>query len=153
MQLLMLLIGLMPNLLGSELPIALTPMLYRVAMTLCKGYTTEWEQDAAGFWDTAIAGRSCLRAAVARALKELSNLQGFANIGLLWDLDAFYDSIHIHRLIALALERDFSPKILNLAMKVQCAGRAFKDGPYINNFIQPNGLSILAGCGSSVSLT
>ena len=154
MQLLMVLIGLLPKPLGGERPIALTPMLYRVIMKLCKGYVTEWDEQAAGFWDTAIRGNSCLRAAVATALKmELSDLQGYANIGLLWDLEAFYDSIRIHRLIGLALERDFSPMVLNLTMKVHCAGRAFKEGPYMSHFIQPNGLSILAGCGTSISLT
>ena len=59
MQMLLVLIGLMPKEKGGERPIALTAMLYRVAMKLNKCFISEWDQQAAGFWDTAIAGNSC----------------------------------------------------------------------------------------------
>ena len=38
-------------------------------------------------------------------------------------------------------------------MKVHAGARAFKEGPYISDFVQPAGVSILAGCGRSVSFT
>ena len=84
---------------------------------------------------------------------QLSDLQGFSSIGLLWDLDAFFVSIRIPRLIKLALDREFPPMILGLSMKVHCGARAFKEGPYISQFVKPAGLSILAGCGGSASFT
>ena len=64
MQLLLILIGLMPKDKGGERPFALTSMLYRVAMKLAKSSIADWDQSAAGIWDTAIAGNSCLRAAL-----------------------------------------------------------------------------------------
>jgi hypothetical protein len=154
MQLLLVLIGLLPKEAGGERPIALTSMLYRLIMKLEKPECGQWEQDIAGFWDTAISGSSCLRAALARALgMEAAQARGFATIGILWDLAAFFDSIRIHRLVKLALERRFPPRALRLAMKVHAGARAFKEGPYISNFVQPAGVSILAGCGRSVSFT
>ena len=38
-------------------------------------------------------------------------------------------------------------------MKVHTAARAFKEGPYVSQFVQPTGTSILAGCGRSISFT
>jgi hypothetical protein len=152
MQMLLVLIGLMPKDKGGERPIALTAMLYRVAMKLSKPGITQWDEEAAGFWDTAIKGSSCLRAALARALgMEATQARGFATVGLLWDMASFFDSIRIHRLVKLALQKGFPPRTLRLAMKVHTAARAFKEGPYISQFIQPTGVSILAGCGGSVS--
>ena len=147
MQALLVLIGLMPKDKGGERPIAFTSMLYRVIMKLCKSSISEWDESAAGFWDTAIKGNSCLRAALCRALgMELASARGFASVGFLWDVTSFFDSIRIHRLGKLPLGRGFPPLVLRLAMKVHMAARAFKDGPYVSHFIKPTGTSILAGC-------
>jgi len=154
MQILVVLIGLLPKPKGGERPIALTAMLYRVSMKLCKSFISDWDKEAAGFWDTAIKGSSCLRAALCRALKvEMAHARGYATIGLLWDISAFFDSIRIHRLIDLSLERGYQPMVLALAMQVHNAIRAFKEGPYISQFVLPNGSSILAGCARSVSFS
>jgi hypothetical protein len=154
MQMLLILIGLMPKEKGGERPIALTAMLYRVAMKLMKRSISEWDQSAAGFWDTAIAGNSCLRAALCRSLGvELAVARGFSAIGILWDISAFFDSIRIHRLVDLALKLGFPPMVLRLSLKVHTAARAFKEGPYVSQFLKPSGVSILAGCGASVSFT
>ena len=93
MQLLVVLIGLMPKESGGERPIALTAMLYRLVMKLNKSNMTPWDADKAEFWDTALKGSSCLRAALCRALKvEVATAQGFASVGLLWDLAALTPS-------------------------------------------------------------
>ena len=100
MQLLMVLIGLMPKESGGERPVALTAMLYRLVMKLNKSNITQWDADKAEFWDTALKGSSCLRAALCRALKvEVATAQGFASVGLLWDLAAFFDSIRLLKLM------------------------------------------------------
>ena len=54
MQLLPALIGLIPKSDGGERPIAMTAMLYRVCMRLCKGTCDRWDSNAAGHWDTAV---------------------------------------------------------------------------------------------------
>ena len=110
MQLLVVLVSLMPKSGGGERPIALTAMLYRLVMRLNKSHITDWDEAKAGFWDTAIRGSSCLRAALARALQmEVATTQGFAAAGILWDIAAFYDSIRIHDLIRMALGLQFPP--------------------------------------------
>ena len=82
MQLLVVLIGLMPKYTGGERPIALTAMLYRLVMKLNKANITQWDAAKAEFWDTALKGSSCLRAALCRALKvEVATAQGFASVG------------------------------------------------------------------------
>ena len=110
MQTLVVLIGLMPKPAGGERPIALTPMLYRLVMRLNKSSIAEWDEEKAGFWDTAIRGSSCLRAALARALRmEVAVAQGFAAAGILWDIAAFYDSIRMAKLIKVRLRCGWDP--------------------------------------------
>ena len=90
MQTLVVLIGLMPKPAGGERPIALTPMLYRLVMRLNKSSIAEWDEEKEGYWDTAMRGSSCLRAALARALRmEVAVAQGFAAAGILWAIAAF----------------------------------------------------------------
>ena len=94
MQLLLVLIGLLPKDSGGERPVALTAMLYHVIMKIVKPECALWDQAASGFWDPSIAGSSCFRAALARALgMEIAQARGLATIGILWDLAAFFVSI------------------------------------------------------------
>ena len=130
----------MPKESGGERPIALTAMLYRLVMKLNKSHITHWDAEKAEFWDTALKGSSCLRAALCRALKvEVAAAQGFASVGLLWDLAALFDSIRLPKLIKVALEKEFPPWILSLSLQVHTGVRAFKDGPYVSHFVRPAG--------------
>ena len=154
MQLLVVLVSLMPKSGGGERPIALTAMLYRLVMRLNKSHITEWDEAKAGFWDTALRGSSCLRAALAIALQmEVATTQGFAAAGILWEISSFFDSIRIHELIRIALGMYFPPWILSLSMQVHTSIRAFKEGAYVSEFVRPKGISILAGCGGALSYT
>ena len=82
---------------------------------------------------------------------EVATIQGFAAAGILWDIAAFFDSIRIHELIRMALGMQFPPWILSLSMQVHTTTRAFKEGPYVSEFVRPKGISILAGCGGAIS--
>ena len=55
MQTLMVLIGLLPKPKGGERPIALTAKLYRSTIKLRKPVIGEWQDQAHGFWDSAIS--------------------------------------------------------------------------------------------------
>ena len=72
-------------------------------------------------------------------------------IAKLWDVGAFYDSIRIHNLVELALDKNFPVQILNMSLAVHTASRAFR--PDISSWMLPGGFSIIAGCGTSVDLT
>jgi hypothetical protein len=154
MQILVVFIGLLPKPKGGERPIALTAMLYRVVIKLRRPIIGEWEDHHHGFWDSAVKGSSPLRAALARALKmEAGVAMGFVAVGGLWDVAAFFDSIRLDDLITMALEHEFPPQILMLAVNVHSGVRAFREGPYVSHWVQPTGQSILAGCGCSVDFT
>jgi hypothetical protein len=91
---------------------------------------------------------------VLRSLRvEVAKILGFEAVGLLWDISAFFDSIDIGLLIPLALDRDFNPWVLGLAIKVHMGPRAFKEGKFISPWSESSDTSILAGCNTSVSLT
>ena len=153
-QALMVYVGLMPKPAGGERPIGLTAMLYRLIMRLKKVLLSEWDEKFAGFWDDAVKGSSPLRAAILRSLRvEVAKILGYEAIGLLWDISAFFDEVDIALLIPLALDRGFCPWLLGLAVKVHMGPRAFKEGKYISPWMESSGLSILAGCVTSVSLT
>ena len=68
-------------------------------------------------------------------------------------MTAFFDSISMAILIPLALEQGFNPWILGMAIRTHMGPRAFKEGKFISSWFLPSGLSILAGCLTSVSLT
>ena len=153
-QTLMVYVGLMPKAAGGERPIGLTSMPYRLLMKTKKVMLADWDAKFAGFWDDAIKGSPPLRAAIMRSLRvEVAKLLGFEAIGCLWYISAFFDSVDISLLIPLALERSFCPWLLSLAMKVHMGPRSFKEGRFISPWVEPSGLSILAGCMTSVSLT
>ena len=106
MHMLLTLIGLIPQTDDGERPIALTSMVYRVCMKLCKGTCDLWAARAAGHWDAAVKNSSCLRAALARALRmEAAVAQNFEAAGILWDVSAFFDSIELADLVELWISR------------------------------------------------
>ena len=99
-------------------------------------------------------GSSPLRAAILRSLRvEVAKILGYEAVGLLWDISAFFDEVDIALLVPLALDRGFCPWLLRLAVKVHMGPRAFKEGKFISTWVESSGLSILAGCITSVSLT
>ena len=82
-------------------------MLYRLAIKMRQPIIGDWQAKVHEFWDSAIKGSSCLRAALARAFRmEAGVAADFVAIAELWDVGAFYDSIRIHNLVELALDKN-----------------------------------------------
>ena len=112
-----------------------------------------WDEKFSGFWDDAVRGSSPLKAAILRSLRvEASKILGLDAIGILWDLSAFSDSIDLAILIPLALDKEFDPWILSLALMVHMGPIAFKEGKFISGWLEPSGVSLPAGCLTSCTL-
>ena len=82
----------------------MAPLLYRLWCRARGQEADDWCSARAGFWDIAVRGSSALRAGIQRMLMNETNqwLQyRFAMV--CWDLEKFYDSIGLHRLIASML--------------------------------------------------
>ena len=154
MQLLIVFVGLIRKPKGGERPVAMTALLCRLIIKMRRPIIGDWETQNHGFWDDAIKGSSPLRAALARALRlEAGVAMRFVAAGGLWDVAAFFDSIRWDEPVTFALEKHFPPQVLQLAINVHSSVRAFREGPYVSAWVQPSGLSILAGCGCSVDFT
>ena len=69
-----------------------------------------------------------------------------------WDITAFFDSIRTVDIIKLGMEHEFPPVVLHVALLCHCGPRAFKERSVVGSWLQNTGLSIIAGCASSVSI-
>ena len=74
-------------------------------------------------------------------------------MSILWDIRAFFDSIRIVDVVKLGVEHLFPPVLLRLSLLAHVGPRAFKEKSFIGPWLQSAGLSIVAGCVSSVSIT
>ena len=123
-------------------------------MKLCKGSVGYWDDKSRGNWDQAVKNSSCLRAAILRALKlEVGVLSQLDTAAILWGIIALFDSIRTIDVMAFGLEHEFPPIILRLALLCHCGPRAYKERAFVGPWLLVTGLSIIAGCGSLVSIT
>ena len=97
----------------DERPIAVAPLLYRLWCRARGHEADDWCSATAGFWDTAVRGSSALRAGIQRMLMNETNqwLQ-YRFAVVCWDLEKFYDSICLHRLITSMVALSFPPAII-----------------------------------------
>ena len=84
---------------------------------------------------------------------EQAALRGKMVIHILWDVAKYFDSISIPTLIRRCEELDFPIDHLALAMQYQRAPRVHQSGGCCAEPITATGVSILAGCTFSTSLS
>ena len=121
-------------------------------MRILSPYIMEWDEKAAGHWDTAVRGSSALRAQIARSLDlELADFEELFIIHFLWDLRKFYDSVRIAKLIARLQALGYPPFLLILGLIAHKAPRILMVGHCCSDVIEKCGRSMLAGCQQSVS--
>ena len=90
----------LPKPTSGERPIALLPILVRVWDRCSRCHMQEWCEQKAGFWDSAVKGSSALRSALmANFMDETSVILGMHNATLYWDMEKFYDSVDLSKLI------------------------------------------------------
>ncbi len=135
---------------SGDRPVALCGLVYRVLMAVRKGIVIEWNRHHAGFWDTALEGSDALRGAVARNLLcEAATLTSKVAVQNLWDMSKFYDSIDWSRLAEVALDLNYSPRLLALGLQAHCGGRILQANGAVTTPIGNFDTSILAGCMQS----
>lgn len=112
-----------------------------------------WETNTAADYDSALPGKSVLRAALLRIFRaEIAALTGTEAGGLFNDFDVFFDSIDIETLLENALRVEFPLRQLAFAILQHLAPRAFQ---LKGNCGVPLEVwnSILQGCKCSVAFT
>ena len=55
---------------GGSRPVAVSSLTYRIWGRVRRAISLQWEQNKAGFWDTAVRGSSALQAALKRHMKD-----------------------------------------------------------------------------------
>ena len=133
-----------------ERPIAVLGALYRLIQKARKGETMAWARGYEAQWDDAKPGRSAQSAAMPRNIRcEVAARKGQAVVALLWDIEAFYDSIAIPDLVHLALEAGYPPWQLGLAVQASAAIRHLNASGELSRPVDTTATSILAGCVQS----
>ena len=99
-------------------------MLYRIWTKIRKGQIQTWDKGWVAHWDAAVAGSSALRAAVLTAFNDELAKYTAQEIGrMLWDMDKFYDTIDMLKLMERAMEMGYPILILALGLQMHFAPR------------------------------
>ena len=112
----------------------------------------DWDVAAAGHWDTAIRGSSALRAAVWRSLLiDAYSLQGLHTCTVLWDLEAFYETILLSKLVPRCEALGYPPWHLAMGMMAALAPRAFMYDNAVGDILPMASRSLITGDSQSTS--
>ena len=136
---------------GGERPITITSLVYAVLCKLSKSAVQDWDAEHHGFWDTAIAGSSALKAAVARRLMaERAVALGQAALELMFDIEKFYDSIDIVLLVQESIRMEYPVHEMLNGLVAHRLPRVIKVGNDVSLPVDIRA-SILQGCMRSNS--
>ena len=84
----------------------------------------KWDEERSHFWDSAVKGNSAQNAGILRRLlDEVAVLSGDCSAGIYFDIEKFYDSINLPRLIELSTRRGFSLFIAAMDLQVHAGLR------------------------------
>ena len=109
-----------------------------------------WSQAEAGFWDREVKGNSSLQTALARQFLDDTCTTDWASIQ--HDIDGFYDSLNVTKLLNHALEHTFPAIVLAFEMLIHLGPRFIRDDLGVSKPIVP-GRSIIAGIRGAVDLS
>ena len=102
------LVAFLPRSLQDERPITLFAMIYRLWGRIRKTHAPAWCASKAGFWDKAVAGSAPLQAALLRMVRrETAAALGKASCEVHWDVQTFYESIDIGKLLRLSAKLQY----------------------------------------------
>ena len=148
---------LIPKPKGGDRPITVTSALYSLVMDVLGVQMNDWQEEQQAFWDDAIEGSSALQAALHRRLfdalhrrlfDELDGHSTKVSFTGYCDLEKFYDSTDISKLIHHALACEFPLAPMSLLLQVHLSTRVIRVNKWVSEPLLPF-TSIIAGCRSS----
>ena len=138
---------------GKDRSIGLVSWLARLWGKLRANYTEEWAAQAAGRWDSAVAGNSPVREAAIRSFMDestsASRIEGHHHASVLWDIEGFYDALQWDLVLSNALDIGFPPVVLALETQIHMAVRFLREELGWSESIQPE-WSLVAGTPRAV---
>ena len=145
-QVLMCLGSLIPKALGGQRPISKTPLLYRLWCIIRNDTMQCWNEAHCPPWDTASKGHSAETAACGRLwLFEAAHVAGYHAAGNLWDMEKFFDTVHLDDVRRLGVQRQYPASELRLAISMHRAPRLMQMIGIAANVILP-ARSLIQGC-------
>ena len=137
---------------GGERMIALLALVLRGWSKARRQGLASWDARRAGFWDTAIAGSSALKAALWRALgDETAGWMHLCCGTLHVDIEKFFDTLDPRKLLVLLQSLDFPPFLLYMHTVVHWSARIVVAPMSVSQVIGVT-RSVLAGSEASCSL-
>ena len=138
-------VQLIPKPKGGDRPITVTSTLYSLVIDVLGFQMNEWQEDQQAFWDDAVRGSSALQAALQRRLyDELDGHSTKVSVTGYCDLEKFYESIDITKLIHHALACEFPLAPLTLLLQVHLSTRIIRVNRWVNEPLLPL-TTIIAG--------
>ena len=105
-----------------------------------------WADDTGDPWDQAVPGSSSLRAAMTRAfMDETASALKLDTASTLWDIQEFFDSLDLTKIMLFAKEFEFPATELVLLISCHLAARLLRSNGCYAEAIQPH-RSAVAGC-------
>ena len=105
-----------------------------------------WSEETSDPWDQAVPGSSSLRAAMSRAfMDETACTLGLETASTLWDIQEFFDSLDLTKILLFAKEFEFPATELVLLISCHLAARLLRSKGCYAEAIQPH-RSAVAGC-------
>lgn len=137
---------------GGTRTVAILVTCYRLLMALMSPEARRWDCAVGAQNDSALKGRSPLKAAAKRQLLlEVSRLRGFCTVLSLWDFATFFDTLDTGALLRAGRQLGYPQSQLALSMLMSKAPRALCVDGHYSDIVGPTGRSILAGCPFSTS--
>lgn len=122
------------------------PLLVRVVFKMRGQTTMEWCNAKARHWDGAVRGSSALRMAMHNLmLDEMALSEGTVRAAVYWDLEKFYDSIALRKMILAAMANEYPLTQLLMATRCYLGPRMVLWCDIVDEWIMPSA-SICAGC-------
>ena len=147
------LMAMLPKPAGGERTVAKTSLWWRIFCRGRSGVVRAWERSVVHDCDKAVKGTSALEVAAERLLKaEVGELTGQHSFSALWDIEKFFDSISMDKLLVACRRLSYPATDLCLAATVHQCPRILQHKHACSRDVHVT-RSVLPGCLHAVPFT